>query len=485
MTDIVLVYPANLAGHASHYIQPPLGLAAIGAYAERHGFGVKVIDLEIQPPDFDLERVLTAERPRIVGIGGTTHTRLPAFDIARIAKRMPAPPWTVYGGPHATFTAEDTLAHIPDIDFIVRDEGEITFLELARCLSEGPASFKSIAGLSWRDGGAIRHNPPRPRIKNLDEVPHGRHLLEMERYTLVMDFLKVPGVSIVTSRGCPYKCTYCSASAMFGTAYTMRSAGHVADEIEYCIARLGVRAVKIHDNALTISKTHVRRLVEELRRRKIELPWECEIKANTVNEDLLRTMKAGGCYYVDIGAESGSEELLRTVHKGNTVQEVVDVLNWCRDLGIKTKLFFSIGHAGETLDQARDTIRFIDRYRNRISRIAKIIGIMVYPGTGVERYAFGHNLLGEGFSWSKPLSQLDQGLVFSNTVPLLFQPQFGRDEMKKCRVLLYRSEIKHLLMSPRAVREKWREVGGFKELAKVVGYVVKNIVGRFRPPRNP
>ena len=484
MADIVLVYPANIEGHAAHYIQPPLGLAAIGAYAERHGFSVKIIDLEIQPAGFDLERALAAERPRIVGVGGTTHTRFPAFKIAETAKRPADPPWTVYGGPHATFTAEDTLGHISAIDFIVRDEGEATFLELARALIRGDGDVSQIAGLSRREGGRIIHNPPRPRMKNLDEIPHGRHLLEMERYTLVMDFLKVPAVSIVTSRGCPYKCTYCSASAMFGAAYTMRSAGHVADEIEYCIERLGIRAIKIHDNALTISKTHVLRLVEELRRRKIDLPWECEIKANTVDADLLRTMKAGGCYYVDIGAESGSEELLRTVHKGNTVRQVVDVLNWCHDLGIKTKLFFSIGHADETLDQAKETIRFIDRYRGRITRIAKIVGIMVYPGTGVERYAFEHGLLGEDFSWSKPLAQLDPGLVFSNTAPLLFQPQFGREEMKRCRVLLYRSEIKHLLTSPRAVRDKWREIGGFKELTKVVDYVIKNIVGRFRPPRN-
>ncbi len=484
MAEILLIYPANLEGHAAHYIQPPLGLAAIGAFAECHGFSVKVIDLEIQPSGFDLARLFAAERPRIVGVGGTTHTRFPAFAVAAEAKRAADPPWTVYGGPHATFTAEDTLARVPGVDFVVRDEGEATFLELAKTLLRGEGDLSSIAGLSRRGEGGIVHHPPRARMKNLDDVPHGRHLLEMERYTLVMDFLKVPGVSIVTSRGCPYKCSYCSASAMFGTAYTMRSAGHVADEIEYCIERLGIRGFKIHDNALTISRTHVLRLVEELRRRKIDLPWECEIKANTVDREMLRTMKTAGCYYVDVGAESGSEELLRAVHKGNTVRQVVDVLDWCRDLGIKTKLFFSIGHIGETLDQARETVRFIDRYRDRITHIAKILGIMVYPGTGVERYAVERGLLGQGFSWSKPLAELDPGLVFSNTVPLLFQPQFGRKEMKKCRVLLYRSEVKHLLTSPRAVRDKWREIGGFGELLKVVGYVVRNIIGRFRPPKN-
>jgi len=471
-------------GHAAHYIQPPLGLAAVGAYAEIHGFSVEVLDLEIYPPDYDLARHLETRQPKIVGIGGTTHTRFPAFEIARIAKRMPNPPWTVYGGCHATFAADDTLNHIPDIDFVVRDEGEITFLELARALSQGTLSPSSIDGLSWRNGDRIRHNPPRARIKNLDEIPHGRHLLEMEKYTLIMDFLKKPGVSIVTSRGCPYKCNYCAASVMFGTAYTMRSAKHVVDEIEYCLDRLHIQAFKIHDNAVTISKRHVLSLVDELKRRRVDLPWECEITVNTVDRDLLKAMRDGGCYMVDIGAESGSDDLLRSVRKGNTVQQVVDVLKWSRELGIKTKLFFSIGHLGETLEQAMMTIRFIDRYRNSIDRPLKILGIAPYPGTAVERYALDHNLLGAGFRWSKPLEELAPGLVFSNTVPLLFQPQFGREEMKRCRVALYRSELKRLLTSPKAVLEKVREIGGLREFFKVIHYVLKNFLGRYRPPRN-
>jgi anaerobic magnesium-protoporphyrin IX monomethyl ester cyclase len=129
-----------------------------------------------------------------------------------------------------------------------------------------------------------------------------------------VDFLKVPGVIIITARGCSDKCNFCSAGAMFGTEYAMRSAGHIADEIEYCIERLGIKTLKIYEDAVTINKTHVLRLVEELYRRKIDLPWECVTKANTVDRELLRTIKGGGCYFEDMGAESGSKELLRTIH---------------------------------------------------------------------------------------------------------------------------------------------------------------------------
>ena len=149
--DVLLINSKEIKSHV-HEIMPPLGLASLGCILEENGFSVKILDLEIRPADFDIYNYIKNLSPKIVGIGGTSPSRFESFRIADIAKRVSNEIFVVYGGCHATFTAEDTLSHIKDIDYIVRGEGEITFLELVDFLIRGKATVENIAGIrkKWK-----------------------------------------------------------------------------------------------------------------------------------------------------------------------------------------------------------------------------------------------------------------------------------------------------------------------------------------------
>src|SRR4030042_2492333 len=161
--DALLVTPKYSKARISN-LMPPLGLAYIGYMLEKAGFSVQVLDLEIKPDNFDLYTYIGNLAPKIVGISGTSHSRFESFAIARVAKQVSHKIFTVYGGCHATFTAEDTLSHIRDIDYIVHGEGEVTFLELANSLLFKKGTVDDIKGISFRKDSRIIRTAPRERI---------------------------------------------------------------------------------------------------------------------------------------------------------------------------------------------------------------------------------------------------------------------------------------------------------------------------------
>ena len=200
--DILLINPRGLKFTPGNDM-PPLGLASIGCVSESEGFSVSILDLEIEPEDFDLSAYIKAQAPKIVGIGGTSHSRFESFRIAGIAKSVSSEILTVYGGCHASFTAEDTLSRVDDIDIVVRGEGEVTFRELAKSFLLKKGDIGQLSGLSGRVGRKIFHNPSRDRISDLDSLSYSRHLLKMDRYFSPLDILNTPSASIMTSRAAP------------------------------------------------------------------------------------------------------------------------------------------------------------------------------------------------------------------------------------------------------------------------------------------
>jgi len=429
--DVLLINTKNIKSRPFG-VTPPLGLASIGGVLEKNGFSVQVIDLDIKPEDFDVSAYIRKTAPKIIGIGGTSHSRFESFNIARIAKSVSPGILTVYGGCHATFTAEDTLLHISEIDYVVRGEGEFALLELADSLLLGKGRIEDIKGLSHRYQGQIRHNPNRPRITDLDSLYHSRHLLELQDYRIRMDhLLDIPVATIMTARGCPYNCSFCSASAMFGREYIKRSPAKIVEEIRYCIDNYGIRGVRFFDSTFTLDKAHVKDLIAELKKFKPVLRWSCEIRVNTVDRDLLLAMKDSGCYLVDFGVESASECVISNIGKRITVGQVTDVIKWCKELGIRTVAFFSFGHIKETEADSQETLDFIDRYYEDISVVSPIFGMRIYPGTLLESYARENKLLPPGFSWSVPFKNIVYGPIETDNVPILIQPHYGYKELKK------------------------------------------------------
>lgn len=433
--DILLINPKNIKSRV-HEVMPPLGLASIGGVLENHGFSVKLLDLEIKSDDFDLYTYIKNLSPRVVGISGTSHSRFESFRIAGVTKRVSRKTYTVYGGCHATFTAQDTLRHIKDIDYIVRGEGEETFLELSNFLISHKGIIDNIEGVSFRRQNQIAHNPPRQRIKNLDSIPHSRHLIEMEKYDIKLEFLNIPAVSIVTSRGCPINCNFCSASTMFGSVYTMRSTENIVDEIQYCMKNFSIKGIKFFDSTLTLNRNHILSLTKELKKRNIDIPWECEIRVDTVDKGLLKSMRQAGCHHVYFAVESVSKRILKIIGKKISIPQAIDVLKWCKELNIETKVFFSFGHPTQTWTEALQTLAFIDKYYDYISIAATGRGMRIYPGTRLEKYAIENKLLPDDFSWSKPFKNIKEGFFVTDNVPFLLDKHFGIQELNKTHYII-------------------------------------------------
>jgi anaerobic magnesium-protoporphyrin IX monomethyl ester cyclase len=437
---------------------PPLGLAWIGAVLERAGYGVAMYDQQVAGEEVDA--FLAATRPRLVLIGGTSHGRFVAFDYARRVKAFDPTVTVVYGGPHASFTAAETLGRIPDIDLIGHGEGEQTCLELAAWKVRGgrPGDLIKIKGITYREDGGLRTTPPRERLADLDALPlPARRLFPMQRYRFFMDILGVPGTIIMTSRGCPIACAFCSESHFFGRRFFTRSARHVVDEVEEVMTRWGSKGLQIFDSTFSLRRQHVLDFCDELERRGIDIPWACQVRVNTVDEELLARMRETGCYIVAFGVESGDQGILDRISKGIRLDQAVKVMKWCRELGLATRASFSLGHPGETLAQARKTNRFIRRYARYMTFRGYNPGVRVYPGTAVEAYARDNGLLPDGFDWAAPYENVENEKLFKlkDNVPLLLQPQLGVRELRRLRLGFFWG----WLLAPRYVWTKvWRAV---------------------------
>ena len=278
LSSILLTWPAD--GIRLFESMMPLGIASLGACLEQHGFGVRIIDFNHYLDDFRLD--LLRSKPKLVGIGGTTATREGSFLTARLVKEMLPECVVVYGGPHATFAFEDTLTHVPAIDYIIRGEGELSLLRLCQIIIWGTDfRIEEIPGIAMRHQGKILTRSPE-RINDLSVIPApARHLLGRE-YPMTIDHTHIPADFIVTSRGCPVVCDFCSASRMFPGGVRLRPMDQVRAEIEdILIKRPQVRGLKVFDSTFTAQRDHVYQfcdLTEEL-----GLKWECEVRADTVD----------------------------------------------------------------------------------------------------------------------------------------------------------------------------------------------------------
>ncbi len=428
MADVLLINPPNrMDEYSTGKEMVPLGLLSVAAFVEKSGYEVAVLDLEFE--DQDAGKTIEQLKPRVVGIAGTSATRFEAFELAQAVKAIDPAIVTVYGGCHASFTAQDTLDHVPAFDLIVRGEGEETMLEILTAL-KAKSDFSRVRGLSYRQNDMVVHNESRPRIKDLDGLPFpARHLVDMSGYHLKLDLINKKAASIITSRGCPINCSFCSASFMFGKTLTRRSAKNVVDEMEQVLQQYAVGGFKIFDSTFTLIPKHAEDICDEIVRRGLSFSWECEIRASNITFELLQKMKKAGCYLVDFGIESANEKVLQRMNKGISMTQVKKVLDWTNQLGINQKPFFTFGHIEETMSDAQETLEFIKENLGRMAMPSIGVGIRVYPGTEVERYAMSNNLL-PGFSWSQPYhEERNKFLNTSTNIPILIQPQMGFDDL--------------------------------------------------------
>lgn len=434
MIDVLLVNPQEEGAFFER--MPPLGLAYIASNLEKHDYSVRIVDFEVE--EKPLKYWLSLYRPKYLGISGTSHTRFESFRLAKDAKEYAREIVAIYGGVHASFTGVNTLRRITDIDYIVEGEGEYTTVALLDKLSGGKTP-NEVPGICFRQGHDIIETPRATRITSLDDLPRpAYHLLNMDRYSLEMEFIGNRGISLLTSRGCLARCSFCSASRMFGHTVTTHAASRMVDEIDFLLGTYGYEGLKIFDSTFTMKKQHVHDFCDEILDRRVEFPWECEIRIGTVDRDMLEKMKDAGCYYVNFGIESASQHVLDLMRKGIRINQAVETLDLCNSVGLRTKVFFSFGHIGETVADVEKTFAFIDKHAGEITTLASGAGVRIYPGTYLEEYARANNLMPQDFEWSMPYDDPRlEGVLQTRSVPVLTQPQLGYDELERIAVRIY------------------------------------------------
>jgi anaerobic magnesium-protoporphyrin IX monomethyl ester cyclase len=357
---VVLVNPPLLKGSIRHQLYLLIGLAYLAAVLEEDENDVSVIDCQADQINHDkLRTKLAGLKPDLVGITSMAPTIQSALLAAAIAKDECPNATVVLGGPHATFMDKEILKDEASVDVIVRGEGEYTLRELVQNLFDSQ-NLHEVKGITFRDNGKIVRNPDRPLIKNLDELPRPSYKhFQLEKYQLFGRTL----LPVISSRGCPFQCSFCVASRMFGKSFRARSPKNIVDELEWLRDVHGAEAFTFYDDTLTFDKKRMYQIVEEIKKRNIGIPWDCQTRVDQVSKDLLVKMREANCQQVFFGVESGCQKILDAVHKKTTVEQNEKAIKWAKETGLFVTISAIIGYPGETRDTIKQTLDFIKRVK--------------------------------------------------------------------------------------------------------------------------
>ena len=339
---------------------PPLGLLYVAAYLRRADLGVMVFDTTFATRDALAAR-LAATPGGVLGVYTNLITRAAVLDLVARAKTYK---WTVVlGGPEAANYPAEYLARGADV--VVFGEGEETMVELLPALdARGPHRLHGMAGAAFRDeSGTVVINPDRPQIRDLDALPWpDRDAIDVQRYVDVWRTHHGTGsVNLITARGCPYRCRWCS-HAVFGYTHRRRSVAGVADELEFLVQRYRPDIVWYADDVFTIHHRWLYDYAAELQRRRLRVPFETISRADRMmQEDVLRTLAEMGCWRIWIGAESGSQRILDAMERGVTVEQVLFATRAAKRHGLRVGMFLMWGYEGETVDDIAETVALVRR----------------------------------------------------------------------------------------------------------------------------
>lgn len=337
----------------------PLGLGYLGSVLKKNGHEVTIRDMYLyrySKVKAEIEKV----GADIVGISCSTLGRNQAIKTAKIAKESNPGLKVLMGGPHATFCPE-VMFQLAPIDAIVMGEGEETVVDLVAAL-ERNSDLSEVRGIAFKKGEVIKTSP-RPLIKDLDGLP-----LPMYDYFNLKNYKSVHfgeerknliGTYILTSRGCPFGCQFCSSSRFWGRVWRARSPMKVVDELEWLHKEYNVSCIYFIDDIFTLDKGRVIEICKEILNRKLDLMWMTETRVDCVNKEMLTWMKKAGCFKVVYGVESGSEEILKTINKGFTTEQVREAFKVTQEVGLQAQPLLMVGNPGESEQTIDDTIELM------------------------------------------------------------------------------------------------------------------------------
>ena len=360
-------------------MHPHVGVACLAAWLEQHGIKTEIIDMQLNHTfDYLIKKIKTF-KPTYIGMTMFSFDFINTYKlIDKIKSKTKIP--LIIGGVHVSSTRKDVLERT-NADIAIKQEGEYTLLELF-----GGKAKSKIDGLIWRKGKQIIENKNRMPIWNVDVLPFPAYdKFELEKYTYCSMDKRMP---IVTSRGCPYSCTYCAVKLSMGQTFRPRTAEHVVDEIEHWYNE-GYKVFEIVDDCFSFNLDRAKKICDLMIERNIKMTWTCGsgIRADKADEELLRKMKKAGCIYTAFGLESGDPEILLEIKKGVTLEKAIETFKAAKKVGLKCSVNFMIGHQKETAARARKSIALA---KTLPIAYANFHNYIPYPGTEAFDYVKEH-----------------------------------------------------------------------------------------------
>jgi len=415
MRILLIQPPVDLFDDDERQAMPPLGLAYIAAVLERAGHEVSILDCVVSAfeslrllPDGRLRHGLDGEelaarirhcRPQVVGVSNLFSAQSQAaHHVCELVKLTDTGIVTVMGGAHPSCVPELVLADA-NVDYVICGEGESAMLRLIESLRQGRCPPDDPSGLAFRAGDAIRVFAPASPLMDLDTLPlPARHLLPMKKYfryrsphgTVVR---RHPCTNMITSRGCPARCSFCSIHTVWGRRFRWHSAVRVLREIESLVGDYGVREIQFEDDNLTLNKPRMREICQGVIDRRLDLLWTTPNGVATwaLDEHLLGLMRRAGCYHIAIAVESGSQETLdRIIRKPLDLRKVPPIVRAARKLGMGVSAFFVVGFPGETRADIEKTFNYA---MNLGADHVHFFTATPYPGTDLFRQCVEKGLM--------------------------------------------------------------------------------------------
>jgi len=338
----------------------PLGLLSIAAWLDREGHEVFIHDClgPGAPKDNAAHaQAILARRPELVGFSATTSGFLDGCDLAGRIKAARPQIQTVFGGVHISSLGAVLLQDFAPIDFLCQGEGEVTLAELASGKAPG-----SIEGLIWRDGDRAVANRPRAVLADLDTLPFPAYekLKGFPKgYNLpLFSYIRTPGATMVTSRGCTFQCSYCDRS-VFKRTYRFNSPEYIYEHMRYLRKSFGVRHINIYDDLFTANRKRTLALCERLTAKPLGLQFNCAVRAGQADDELLQMLKKAGCLMVSLGIETGDPELLKMHKPGVGADEIGTTIRRIQANGLRAKGLFMMGLPGDTEESIEKTSDYV------------------------------------------------------------------------------------------------------------------------------
>jgi anaerobic magnesium-protoporphyrin IX monomethyl ester cyclase len=431
---------------------PSLGILYLASSLEGEGHEVSIVDAQVDELEYgDIKNKVSSINPDVVGVTAMSFTLIDCLLTAETVKQVDDGIKVVFGGPHPTIYPDETVK-LEHVDYAVIGEGEHTMVKLVEAL-EKRTPPSGIRGIAYLEGGRPKNTGMSPYIEDLDILPFpARKLIPYKKYTSLLS-RRNPVTTMFTSRGCPYKCLFCDRPQM-GKVFRARSAQNVVDEMVECI-ELGINEFLIYDDTFTVDRQRVLDICSEIRKQNLDVGWDVRARVNTVDKNLLQAMRSAGCERIHYGVEAGNPEILKTLRKGITLQQVEKAFSDTKAAGIETLAYFMIGSPGETPHTIQESI---DLAKKLDPGYVHFSITTPFPATDLYRMAQDEGVV-KSDVWLEYAKNPTKDFV-----PPLWEENMSRDEL----IALLHKAYKSFYLRPSYVFERLMRIRSPEELMRKV-----------------